>query len=154
VLQNLLAFMHDQGARQSLYVISDRDYYDVPLADYIDVDLTQRYAALWMIEDLAKRRNSSADSMRNYIQNNNESNFFINVIAEDFLKHKPSLVFVDNRKFNINDSREHLDLLNAFQNNKMFLQEWRHYAYLTTLSAGPTEENFGDYNLDVYKRID
>jgi hypothetical protein len=154
VLENLIAFMQTQPSTQSLYVFSTAGNYGAPLVDYVDAQLTQRYANIWMAADLVKRgeKNGAAD-VRQYIKSNNAPDFFLNKITEDFYLHKPDLVFVDTSAHNtfVNGKFIHFDYLNMFMQNQRFLDEWRHYVYLTTLAG--EGGSFGPYQLQVYKRI-
>lgn len=153
VLNDLISFVKKQPPQQSIYVFSTRSDYAAPLIDYTNLKLVERFDCLWMIPDLIKRKQAEGDTaLRQYIKNNSNPNFFLNMIIEDMQKHKPDLIFVDvkNKNVYVYNTYNNFDYINYFSENKFFRAEWSHYHYLTTLQSN---NNFiKRYSLNVYKR--
>lgn len=153
VLNKLIAFVRTQAQHQPIYVFSEYGNYGSPLIDYTNAIFAQRFDCLWMGRMLVKQRALLGDNMlRQYIRNNTDTGFFLNMIADDLHIHKPDLVFVDVGEHNtkLNGHPSHFDYLSYFLEDKKFKHEWQSYHYLTTLEGG----NVGAYNykLQVYKR--
>jgi hypothetical protein len=152
-LNTLIAFMQTQPPAQRIYALSTSVYVGSPLLDYTDAQLVQSYDCLWQTTDLARREKLfGLATLGDYIQHNHDPTFFLNHVADDFIKSRPDLVFVDIKPINmqVDGVSSHFDFLKAFLLSPRFRQEWRHYEYLTTLSAG---DFFGSQvKLEVYKR--
>lgn len=154
ILSSLIHFMDTQPPKQSIYVFSVMANYSAPLTDYINANSVERFDCLWMVGDLARQlKMSSPSQLHQFIKNNTDERFFLNMIAEDIHDKKPDLIFVDTRNNNItlNGRDTSFDLLGYFLDNTKLHNEWQSYRYLTTLSGGtPYSYN---YRLQVYKRI-
>lgn len=151
VLTTLIAFMQKQPTHRSIYMISEEAHYHSPLIQYVQADNFQRFDCLWMLEELIKRGKTQGESsLKNYIQNNHDPYFFINIIADDLRIHHPDLVFVDVRTINkrLGGYYAHFNYLDNFLQNENFQKVWKHYLYFTTIVGG-----HGQYQLQVYKRI-
>lgn len=154
VLANLTTFMHSFPAHQSIYVFSVMTNYSAPLMHYIDIKTAGRFDCLWMAAGLTAEVNLTGENaVRQYIKNNRNKQFFINMIVEDLQQQKPDLIFVDTREYNVflHGIPFHLDYLSYFLENNLFRNEWNHYQYLTTISGGDISAY--DYKLEVYQRI-
>lgn len=154
ILSSLIHFMNTQPPKQSIYVFSVMANYSAPLTDYMNANSVERFDCLWMVGDLAQQlKIGSPDLLHQYIKNNKDERFFLNMVAEDIQDKKPDLIFVDARNKNItlNGHDAYFDLLSYFLDNPKLRHEWQHYYYLTTIAAGsPYSYN---YRLQVYKRI-
>lgn len=154
VLEPLIKYVSTQPANQSLYVISNMANYNAPLMDYIEVRSVERFDCLWMAADLAKRlKTVTPDILHNYIRNNTDKRFFLNMVADDIYKNKPDLIFVDIRNQNmaLDGHAVYFDFLKYFVDNREFSNEWKNYHYLTTIAGGSAYSY--NYKLQVYKRI-
>lgn len=149
VVRNLITFMQTQPPHQSIYVFSEANY-ACPLINYMDATFNQRFDCMWMIGDLIKQRSMQGDAkIREYIKNNKDKYFFLNIISGDLRRHKPDLVFVDINRINtgLNGFYSHFDYLSYFLENETFRNEWKSYQYLATIGGGSIK-----YKLQVYKR--
>jgi len=149
-----MAFINTQPPHQSIYVFSDRTDYASPLIDYTNSYAWQRFDCLWGVRGLVDQIHAQGDkTVRDYIKNNKDKLFFLNIVVDDLHVHKPDLIFVDVRKNNsvFNGAFTNFDYLDYFSENKKFKDEWNSYRYLTTIEG--KNWLYSIFKLDVYKRI-
>lgn len=160
VLNELINFMHTQPRNQSIYTVTRHTFYGSPLIYYTDARLKQRFECLWMARDLSKRIYLQGDNaVQQYIRNNKDKYFFINIIADDLKRFKPDLIFLEVSKNNMvylnNDNKittTHFDFLKYFQENTNFKNEWKAYTYLTIINGDKFLSPF-PYKIQIYKRM-
>ena len=149
-LQPLIAFIHAEPKPQSVYFLSEA-VFSSPLIHYTNAISHERFDCLWQTEDLIKIQAQHGEQfLQQYIKNNHDPLFFINMIAQDLEHHAPSLIFVDIRRDNawLSGTIRHFDYLKYFLLSNVFQKQWQHYDYLTTLDGG--QPSF--FKLAVYKR--
>lgn len=136
---------------KTLYVLAQSGHIGTPLIHYTDISYVQRIDGMWVASDLIKKSIIEGDeSARNYIKNNVDNMFFLNLIADDLIKNKPDLVFIDVSEYNfsVNGHLVHFDYLDYFLENHKFKTIWNQYRCLTKIRT-----SFYSTTLDVYIRL-
>lgn len=85
-----------------------------------------------------------------FLQQQQDQEILTNDLAEDLEVNKPTLVFVDVRKYKPYLTAVAFEYLPYFLKNKNFSHQWLHYRYLTTLERKPTNININGYVLYKY----
>jgi hypothetical protein len=144
-LNKLIDFIHTLPPHQSIYVFSTGIHYTFPLASYTDVDVVQRFDALWMVRGFVKQIiKENREVVQDNIKNNTSKMFIVNIIVDDLRKRKPDLIFVET---NYQGQRTiGFNYLQYFLKNDAFQVVWKNYHYLATV------EQPGTFKLDVYQR--
>lgn len=146
-LNKLIAFIHSLPPHQSIYTFSTDIHYTFPLANYTDVVVAQRFDALWMVRGFIKQIKSEGNrSVLNDIRNNTSKTYILNIIVDDFRRHKPDFVFIQ-MPYQGQNFKKYLNFpfLDYFLQNKAFREIWKNYHYFATV------EQPGEFKLDVYK---
>ncbi len=144
-LNKLAAFIDSRGGKQSIYVFSSAIYYTYPLVFYANAVPAQRFEQLWPVMGFANPPKFANELQAQTYRKNKD--YFISMVAQDFLKNKPDLVFIDNA----HPGKANFDYVRFFSANPSFVQAWKSYRYLTTLHLGYV--NNVDTSLPVYERI-
>ena len=139
-LNKLASFINARGSNHSIYVFSSAIYYAFPVIFYTNSRFAQRFDQLWPILKFSNQ--TGRDKTLSEIQ---DKKYFVDMIAEDILKNKPDLIFVDNDHMHAG-----FDYVSFFSDNANFRAVWKSYHYLTRLSLG-TMNNI-DTNLLVFER--
>lgn len=142
-LSPLIGFIQKQAPHQAIYFFSSTTVYTFPTIDYAEAKLASRIPFMWMVSGLVNEESSKGE-----LSAAAEADKLTlgNMIAEDFAKEKPVLVFVDDGEPKPYIHKEGFDYLRYFSANKVFEKEWQNYVYMTTLKQE------GLYLLKVYKR--
>lgn len=156
VLQPLIHFFNTQKKHSSLLVLSIKNSIATPLVDYVDINIKGRIDCIWMVNILVELLHKYGERYTlQYIQNNQDNYFFVNIIADDLNTKAPDFVLVDVSNQNVfwHNKLEYFDFIKYFVANQKFAKAWQNYAYLTAIES-KSFNSFTHYNfkLAVYQR--
>jgi len=136
--QKLIAFMQEHAKDKSIYLFSSTTVYLFPEIDYSNATPASRSEALGWIRAIVKQQGPKAKE---------DTQYFVNMIAEDFNTKKPDYVFVDVQKNKSYIEDVNFDYLKFFSHYPKFTQAWKSYRYLATIDNEPK------YKFEIYQRV-
>ena len=121
--------------QKSVYYFTSNSEVVYPTIDYAEQKYVSRFWSFsWL--PLIKNPNRLTDYHAFYLSHQNELDFYINIILQDFAERKPQFVFVDQRNlgyyFNIQP-----DYIKLFSENKKFQEAWKNYHLISVLDNKP-----------------
>lgn len=147
--QKLITYINQNARDQSVYFFTTDISHAFPTIIYADnTQSASRFSFFWALPGLLKRPHLPINPIQ-LEQLQNDKNFLIDMVSEDLNNKKPSLIFVDNldkknslvfygKSAGLENSKPHyfyFDYLPYFSENKKFVNAWKNYHYVTTLTV-------------------
>lgn len=129
------------------------------LSYFPSMKFASRFSFFWMLPGMIKQ----PFLLKNHPYLEQDKNFLIKMIAEDLIRNKPGLIFIDKKQqknqlylvnlshyCSVNVKPISFDYLSYFSQNKLFQTAWKPYHYIMTIKK---EGLFGpSYEFAVYAR--
>lgn len=133
---NTITFFKKYAAHGSVYYFYPFDNPPYPAVDYTSTISSSRFPGLVLLPGLAKKLASHPD--KKTLQ---EKQWIINAVVEDFYQHPPTLVFVDQMRWQGYYNNQRFDYLAFFSSDPRFARLFTCYAYLADFNGFKVYQN-------------